>query len=352
MARRNQGPRLRWFDRRECFYVVWTEHGRSRECSTGTASREQAEAFFANWMQDKGRRTSTGPSDPTEVLVTDLLAEYAEERDGEVFAGDRIAYAISALTDFWQGRKVSEVTKLTCRAYAKKRGRAPGTVRRELGALRAAINAAHDNGRITRPVAVELPDPPKSRDRWLTRQEVARIIREARTPQARLYLPMFILIGIYTGRRKEAILSLRWPQVDLENKTINFEITGRKPTKKARGKIRIPDRLLPHLRRLRKRGTDLGYVIHENGKPLGDVQRGFGAACERAKIEGASPHTLRHTAATWLMQKKTDPWQAAGFLSMSLTTLLKVYGHHHPDLQKEAADNIGRRPNSVRVMSA
>jgi hypothetical protein len=29
-----------------------------------------------------------------------------------------------------------------------------------------------------------------------------------KTPQARLYLPLFILLGIYTGRRKEAILSL------------------------------------------------------------------------------------------------------------------------------------------------
>ena len=33
-------------------------------------------------------------------------------------------------------------------------------------------------------------------------------------------------MGLYTGRRKEAILSLRWPQVDLKAKTIDFEILG------------------------------------------------------------------------------------------------------------------------------
>ena len=225
-----------------------------------------------------------------------------------------------------------------------------GTVRRELGVLRAAINYAHKIGRITRPVAVELPERPEPRDRWLTRTEAAHLIRAARTPQARLYLPLFILLGLYTGRRKEAILSLRWPQVDLEAGTIDFEVAGRRRTNKKRGVIQIPPRLLPHLRRARKRGTDLGYVLHINGERIGDIKKGFAAACERAGIEGVSPHTLRHTAATWLMQAGTDLWQASGFLSMSMETLQRVYGHHHPDYQREAAENIGRRPQNVRVI--
>jgi integrase len=243
------------------------------------------------------------------------------------------------------------VTPQTCGCYAEKRGRSAGTVRRELGVLRAAINLAFKNGRITRPVAVELPERPESKDRWLTRKEAARLILASRTPQARLYLPLFILIGLYTGRRKQAILSLRWPQMNLEAGTIDFEIAGRRRTKKRRGIIKIPPRLLPHLRRARKRGSDLGYVLHVNGERIGDIKKGFAAACERAGIQGASPHTLKHTAATWLMQHGTDPWQAAGFLSISVETLLRVYGHHHPDYQRAAAENIGKRPQNVRVIA-
>ena len=171
----------------------------------------------------------------------------------------------------------------------------------------------------------------------------------SRSAQTRLYLPLFILIGLYTGRRKEAILSLRWPQVDLEAGMIDFEIKGWRRTNKKRGVIPIPPRLLPHLRRARKRGTDLGYVLHINGKRIKDVKKGFAAACARSGLEGVSPHTLRHTAATWLMQAGTDIWQASGFLSMSMETLQRVYGHHHPDHQREAAENIGKRPQNVRV---
>ena len=173
-----------------------------------------------------------------------------------------------------------------------------GTVRRELGAPRAAINHAFSEGRLTRKVAVHLPERSPARDRWLTREEAASVIKASKTPQARLYLPLFILIGLYTGRRKEAILSLRWPQVDPKAKLIDFEVEGREQTNKKRGKVRIPDRLLPHLVRARRRGTELGYVLHDHGKRIADVKKGFAAACRRAGLERrVMPHTLRHTAA-------------------------------------------------------
>ena len=188
-----------------------------------------------------------------------------------------------------------------------------------------------------------LPPKPESRKRWLTRQEAAHLIQASKTKQARLYMPLFILLGLYTGRRKEAILSLRWTHVDLDKGVIDFELAGRR-TKKKRGTVRIPSRLMPHLVRARKRGSELGFVIHENGKRIGDIKKGFAASCRRAGLEGVTPHTLRHTAATWLMQAGAPLWQASGFLAMSEKMLVEVYGHHHPDHMREAAEAIGRNP--------
>jgi integrase len=337
---------LRWLAKRGCFYITWTEHGRSRERSTSATEREQAEIVFAEWMQRRGRRA--GPSDPATVLITDVLNEYQEHRGPKVAAPARIAYAVLALTDFFEGNSVGDVTPQTCGRYVEKRGRSAGTARRELGVLRAAINYAHRAGRITRPVAVELPERPEPRDRWLTRDEVARLLKASRTPQGRLYMPLFIHLGLYTGRRKETILSLRWPQVNLDAQTINFEIAGRRRTNKRRGIVPIPSRLLLHLKRAWRRGTDMGYVLHIDGRRIGDIKKGFAAACERAGLSGVTPHTLRHTTATWLMQRGTDPWVAAGFLSMSMETLQRVYGHHHPDYLRQAANNIGQRPQNAR----
>ena len=66
------------------------------------------------------------------------------------------------------------------------------------------------------------------------------------------------------------------------------------------------------------------------------------------EFDGVSPHVLRHTCATWLMQAGVPMWEAAGFLSMTRETLERVYGHHHPDHLREAADALSR-PRNVRA---
>lgn len=337
MPRRNSGPRLRFLEKRNCYYIVWTEGGRSRERSTGARDRPEAEIVFAEFLRLRTR--DSGPRDPAEILVTDLLADYAEEHAPTTQSPARIGYAVTALTPFWDGVTVAGVTKETCRAYVARRGRSAGTTRRELGVLRAAINYAADAGRLTRPVAVELPDRPPTRDRWLTRREAARLLRAAlREPRCRLHLPLFILIGLYTGQRKEAILSLRWSQIDLDAGRINFNAPCERRSNKRRSRIPIPRPLLPHLRRARLRGTDIGFVVNDDGRRLRDIKRSFASACRRADLEGVSPHVLRHTCATWLMQHGVNKWDASGYLAMSVETLERVYGHHHPDFMTSAME--------------
>jgi len=75
------------------------------------------------------------------------------------------------------------------------------------------------------------------------------------------------------------------------------------------------------------------------------VKTAFETAVQLAKLSGkVTPHTLRHTAATWLMRAGVDKWEAAGFLGMSVEMLDRVYGHHHPDHLRAAAHFIGYRP--------
>ena len=58
MAQRNQMPKLRYFEDRAAYYITWTVNGRSRKCSTGTASREEAENIFSEWLHLKGQASS------------------------------------------------------------------------------------------------------------------------------------------------------------------------------------------------------------------------------------------------------------------------------------------------------
>jgi len=44
-----------------------------------------------------------------------------------------------------------------------------------------------------------------------------------------------------------------------------------------------------------------------------------------------TPHDLRRTATTWLLQKGVDPWSATGYLGVTLETMQAHYAKHSPE---------------------
>jgi integrase len=344
MSRQTNGPRLRKRnDRGGLWYIVWQENGGKRKLSTGTTEGGEANEVFAEWLYR--RRRKVGPGDPSEILVTDCLNDYATEHAPTVAAPRVIGCAIKAMIPFWDGKTVQDVNPHTCARYVTWRGKSANTARRELAVLQAAINWSFSNGRLTRSVVVKLPAKPASKERWLTNHEAALLLRAAlRSPQVRLYLPLFILIALYTGRRKEAILALRWHQVDLDRGVIDFR--AETETNKRRGRVKIPRKLLGHLKRARRRGSDLGYVLHINGQRIGNIKKSFAAACKRAGLDDVTPHILKHTAASWVIQSGKSFDEAAEFLATSAKVLRETYAHLHPDHQQGVADALCKRTGS------
>ncbi|MFV0514992.1 MAG: integrase, partial [Jhaorihella sp.] len=93
-------------------------------------------------------------------------------------------------------------------------------------------------------MTVTLPEAGDIRDRWLTRDEVAQLLRHAEP-----HIRRFIILSIYTGRRAATILDLIWTRVDLDSGKIRFRADGQAETNKRRGRIRMPRQLKAHLRR-------------------------------------------------------------------------------------------------------
>ncbi len=53
--------------------------------------------------------------------------------------------------------------------------------------------------------------------------------------------------------------------------------------------------------------------------------------------DAVTPHVLRHTCATWLVQSGVPLWEVAGYLGMTVEMVERVYGHHAPEHLREAA---------------
>ena len=94
-------------------------------------------------------------------------------------------------------------------------------------------------------------------------------------------------------------------------------------------------------------------MIHPYASSAPECRSGEGDAWEVVRLEAGAeqrdtPHIMRHSAATWLMQNGVDLWEAAGYLGMSPEILNSVYGHHSPSFQQNAARSTAqKRPSNA-----
>jgi integrase len=268
---------------------------------------------------------------------------------------------------WWAGKKLSDINKSNCRRFVEwrtaqtYRGRhiSDQTARHNLKTLRAAIRWYHgEHGPLPSIPAVSLPPmAPQRKDYWLTRTEVAARVRAARKSPLTHHVARALLIGVYTGTRPGAIFALKWLATpmdgwfDLESAVLHRRGIKARQSRKRQPPARIHAKLLPHLRRWRDADLARGImsVVHFQGEQISMLRRSWSSV---ARLAGATrkdgPHIMRHTAATWQMQAGTDIYQAAGYLGMSAETLLEVYGHHHPDFQRDAARATGRRTRGLQ----
>lgn len=177
----------------------------------------------------------------------------------------------------------------------------------------------------------------------------------------RAHLRRFVLIGLYTGTRPGVLPKLLWEEaatqawVDLDAGVIYRRGKAERDHKtKRRPMVKVPARLLAHMRRWRRMDLEaatakdrdvspserrqLTTVLHHGGRPLaGRIRTGFEGIVRDAGLSGdVTPHWMRHTCATWLMEADVPPWEAAGFTGMTIKTLEDCYGHHRPSHQAKA----------------
>jgi integrase len=322
-----------------------------REVRTGFGPEYSEDAdelweALADYRATRAQRPR-GPRTPERMMIGDALTLYGREHAPTTAAPERIGYAIAALEPYWAGLTVSAINGATCRRYARQRGVAPGTVRKELGTLHAALAYCEEEGALTSAPAVWLPEKPESKDRWMTRGEAARLLRAARAEPKARHLCRFILIGLYTGTRKTPILNLQWTpnteggHVDTARGLLYRKSKFARKTKKRQTPCKIPRQLLAHLRRWESLSRQ--HVVEYDGQPVKQIKRAWATACARAGLSDVTPHTLKHTAVTWSMQRGGNKWDKAGFFGTTFETLERNYAHHHPDFQASAVEAMERK---------
>jgi len=333
MPRRSSGPRL-WFDKKRGTWTIVDGRERRR---TGFSAED------IKWAEKAlGEYTSSKHviKDSATPFIADVLAAYATEHVAHLphkVSRAEILYDIRRLGKWWSEMRVAEINAQKCREYVRHR-KAPVASRRELAFLNAAIKFWHkEHGPLKIVPTVVLPPQPSPRSNWMTREQAASFLWVARkTP----HLARFFIIGWYTGSRRDVVAGLKWSMIDFKTKIMQRKEKGHVETKKKAPPLRIGTRLISHLKRWKRMdGKNALYVVNWRGKRILRLDDSWKHARELASLpDYVTPHILRHSRATTMMRAGVNPWDAANALGMSLEVLTKVYGHFHPDWQKDAAN--------------
>jgi integrase len=254
--------------------------GRQIRRSLRTSDREEAVQSFADFV----RR-------PTGNNLGAIMAAYLVERETRPsIASMREAW--KAATAFWSAYRPDQITRQLCREYAARRasqGVKPGTIIKELGTIRSAVNWADKrNGAV-----FEMPPAPPPRQRWITKEEAKALIDAATD----LHVKLFIRLAIATAGRAQAILDLTWDRVDFERGLIALESDRRNG--KRRATVPMPNTIRPLLMEAHKFRIG-AHVVEYGGKPVQSVRRAFATAARAAGLSDVTPHTLRHSVASWM----------------------------------------------------
>lgn len=343
--RQRKGREPRW---------VILDNGREYPAGDCGADRAKAEKYFLNEYAVSRYRADTSKSDTSKITVAEVMSFYLTESAPRHANPALAGYHAVPLLKFFRGKSLGHINGPLCRKYAETRGKevSLSTVRRELVTLQAAVNLWHRESPLQAVPAITKPAESVAVQRFLTRQEAAKMLWFAYRNGYK-HIVRFILIGIYSGTRHSTILALKWYPSDYAG---HIDVEGCKlyrrgakvgETNKRRPTSRLPDRLMAHLRRWRD--ADLAHgpqsaIIRWHGKPIAKEKRAWKEVVIGAGLgDDVTPHVMRHTATTWLLQEGMELWDISGLIGTSVKTIEAVYGHQDADYQVAASQAFGRK---------
>jgi integrase len=313
--------------------------GASRLRSTG----RQVRRYRAEWTQDDAERelaTALLQAEPKKPKGSITLTAAAERYLGLKARKRTIAEDRRALKHlkaaFGEATLLTDITADRISTYKARRLATARTiggaerplsaaaVNRPLALLRHLLRLAHDEwGVLDRVPKIRTEKEPQGRLRWLTRVEATNLLAAGRKSRNKA-LPDLVEFCMFTGVRRGEALALTWDRVDRPRGVVRVELT------KSGRRREVPlssnaDGVLA--RRWTPDAT--GSVF--GSRNWNAFRSAWEAALATARLEGFRFHDLRHTFASWLVQRGRTLKEVQEALGHQTITMTMRYSHLAPD---------------------
>lgn len=328
--------------------VYRTPDGKRRSAGTFPNRRaaERAAAAAEGDMQRAGYRSP----DRGHITITEWKARWWRTRrvDAGTLRKDDGRWR-NHIEATWGSVYLDEVTRFDVKDWVSdlaKAGLAPATIERCVALLSSAFRGAIDAELIDANPAgrLRLPKPDNARERYLTRDEGSAILA-ALSGRDRAMVAFMLGVG---GARWGEMAGADIADYDASAGTYRVrqvwdtaEATLKPyPKGKRRRTVPVPDWVSRELRPLvgtRRRGLIFRSSTHTPMNLPNWRSRVLQPVLEDLGIDGVTPHTFRHTYASWLIQE-----------GVSLAEVGRLMGHTTPLTTQRYAHLLDETPESVR----
>ena len=309
--------------------------------ASGKRIRQKVEAHTRQQAVDALRRIKTkeevartlGVRPASEITTEALFERYKRHQKSRVRSTtfERLGSILDTLKAHLPAR-AKAITKRTVAEYIEARAETvkPGTVAKEMSVLKHCLRLAVEWGELNQNPAAgaRLPQLPPGKTRYLTPGELKAALESApdwlRAPMA---------FAVCTGVRRGEMLSLRWMDVDMKNRRLYLRETKN-------GNLRIlpiPESALTVLHSLPESAP--GDAVFAGVDPAFlsvYTKRVF----KRLGISDAGFHTLRHTAASWLVMEGVGLYTVGQLLGHKTPRMTQRYAHLSPDYMAGAVGKL------------
>jgi integrase len=322
---------LRWSERSDRRWLV-------RTWSTGSRERAEADLKAAEfWDARQVISTHIGATRVRECVDGYLRA--AEKGKGVGPTQRWSLTPVSALLGYKSVVSLGSEDIEDYREQRRRRGIKSGTIRRELGALVAALNWAvkqkslgltkHDLP------DVELGTPSPARNVYLHKpqeQDFWNLALADTTSAGELSrVARYVCLALGAAQRSQANLELTWDRVDFTRGLINFNPPGRVTTSKRRSVVPIADRLRPVLERAWRESQARGEAPDALVCGQGSIRKAWSTWLSRTPYPHIHPHDLRRTWASLAVQAGRPVYEVAKVLGDTVEMVENVYGVLAPE---------------------
>jgi integrase len=250
-----------------------------------------------------------------------------------------------------------------CKRQWRSEGLSNNTLRRRLSTFSAAITYARAEWEwdIENPISGRLPAEEEYDADHLSYEHaqwfVNALQRRRFQPYNAPHLFDFFILALHTGMRKSEILGCRLSQVDFENQCIHLK----KHQQKGRKRTATPlneealDAIFRRLAFIEANFPNTQWLFPNHKSrgelPIKDVKTAFNTLRKEVGLPKVRIHDLRHTFASWLVQRGRSLYEASKALRHSSLKPTQRYAHLELDHLRATHAEVGKVPVTFKMDS-